>query len=99
MVRIFCYHCGFELVDHTRMKIMRDETCPNCHRHLHCCRNCRFYDEGAPQKCKETEAELVQDKTATNYCEYFEQAPPKISSRERSEDARKKLEDLFRKKS
>jgi hypothetical protein len=90
-----CHHCGFEV--ELKEKIKRQEICPKCGEYLHCCLNCRFYDEMAYHQCRETQVEWVQDKKGANFCDYFE---PKHSSdfpdqKKKSDDARKKLDELF----
>jgi hypothetical protein len=68
---------------------------------LHCCRNCRFYDVNAHHQCREPQADFVPDKEMGNFCDYFEAAVlgAAISGSDRAEQARKKLEALFKKES
>ena len=91
-----CHHCGLEI--RTESKIGRQETCPECGSYLHCCLNCRFYAPAVYHQCRETEAEWISDKKSANFCDYFEPrestAPGKPS---KAEDARKKLDQLFKK--
>jgi len=94
---MFCFQCGKEIkIDR---QPGRNDICQSCHAYLHCCRNCRFYDVKAHHECREPQAEWVQDKTAGNFCDYFEAAssPPAVST-DRAAEARRKLEELFRKK-
>lgn len=67
--------------------------------YLHCCRNCRFYDPNAHNQCREPQAEWVKDKEMANFCDFFEPAS-EISSTDASkrDEARKKLNELFKKK-
>ena len=89
-----CHRCGYDL--EVKQKIGRQDMCPKCGEALHCCLNCRFFDEDAYHQCRETEAEWVSDKSAANFCDYFE---PGDSGRSRTVDtsaeARKKLDELF----
>lgn len=74
------------------------DTCPRCGRDLHVCRNCRFYERGAYNDCRESQAERVLDKEKANFCEYFTFEPEKNRAG-RGDDgsgARKRLEDLFK---
>jgi len=65
-----CYFCKKEIkIEH---KVGFRDTCPECSRDLHICKNCRFYDEGHYNKCREPRAEWVSDREKNNYCEYFE---------------------------
>lgn len=92
-----CYKCG-QIIE-TNRKIYRQDMCEHCDSYLHCCRNCRFYDINAYHQCREPQAEWVQDKEIGNYCEYFEPADvaPEVSSK--ADEARRKLEELFKKQS
>lgn len=80
--------------------MFRKDTCPFCGRDLHACVQCQFYDKNAYNECRETQAERVVDKEKGNFCGYFELAGGGTSGKTESEaeKARKKLEDIFRKK-
>ena len=70
MKKIICFQCKKNLdFDH---KISFREECSHCGADLHICFNCRFYDEGAYNECRESSAEKVSVKDRNNYCEYFE---------------------------
>ncbi len=91
-----CYSCQAEINLDGRPS--RKDTCPQCAAYLHCCRNCRFYDVNAHHQCREPQAEFVQDKEFGNLCDCFEMAtvaPTKTF--DRAAEARKKLEELFKK--
>ena len=79
--------------------IPRDSECENCHRDLRCCMNCRHYDTTRNNSCRETEAELVEDKARRNFCEFFafDRTPFAASKGDtaRAAQARAKLESLF----
>jgi hypothetical protein len=95
---MYCHHCGSEIK--TDRKIGRQETCSNCSCNLHCCLNCKFYDPDVYHQCRETEAEWVQDKASANFCDYFDPSDRPVKRKsERSEQARKKLDQLFGKQS
>jgi hypothetical protein len=92
-----CWSCGFSLSDAPRVGF-RDE-CPRCANPLHCCRNCKFYDQAYHNQCREPMAELVADKERANFCEYFTPAGKRSPVRPQNEPtARDKLEALFKKK-
>jgi len=95
---MFCYSCGAEVKLDGRPG--RNDTCPKCASYLHCCLNCRFYDEKAHHQCREPQAEFVHDKALGNFCDYFEAAAQRQKDRsaDRAAEARKKLEELFKKK-
>ncbi len=93
----FCHHCGQEIeTDH---KTGREEKCPKCGGYLHCCLNCMHYNPLAHWECNETEIEWVADKRAGNFCDYFQPSGLMHPPNKRREDARKKLDDLFKKSS
>ena len=84
----------------------RKSTCPQCGGDLHICLNCRFYSETSHNKCLEPKAEFQRTRDKANFCDYFvfkESATSSSnyaasSSIKEKEDARKRLEDLFKKK-
>lgn len=95
--QVICHSCGAALT--YEPPLSRSATCESCGAYLHCCRNCRFYDPQAPNHCREPQAELVRDEEAANFCGYFE---PRTSggtaTTDRAAEARRRLEELFRKK-
>jgi len=94
---LFCYKCGKEIKISGR--IGRQQQCPNCGVYLHCCLNCVFYSPNAYHQCRESEAEFVSDKKSANFCSYFRPSSKKVDmDNRRAEEARKKLEELFKKK-
>lgn len=94
MIKGNCYFCGtqIELSD----KVFRKDVCPKCGKDLHSCVQCRFYEPRAYNQCSEPMAERVVEKEKANLCTYFEFTGRR--GEKPSEDARKKLEDLFKKK-
>ena len=97
MPQLQCQACG-TAVPYDE-PIPRDSECESCHRDLRCCMNCRHYDPTRNNSCRETEAELVEDKARRNFCEYFsfERAPfvAGATKNPREAQARAKLEGLF----
>jgi len=98
MVRT-CHRCGKELVVEDR--VGRREMCPACGVDLHVCLNCRFYDPGVYNTCREPQAERVLEKERANFCDYFAfrngadaAVPPHPNVRS---SARSHLEALFAK--
>ncbi|HEO71574.1 MAG TPA: hypothetical protein ENN80_09945 [Candidatus Hydrogenedentes bacterium] len=47
------------------------ETCDSCGAYLHCCLNCRFYDEHAHNKCYIPTTDWVGDRAGCNFCDEF----------------------------
>ena len=92
-----CQHCGASVT--LAEPIPRESSCESCQRDYHACRQCRHYDPALHNACRETEAELVEDKGRRNFCEFFafNPAPFRAASKEGSREAqaRAKLEGLF----
>jgi hypothetical protein len=92
-----CARCGKEIS--VARRVSRGETCPHCGAWLHSCVNCRFYSPGRHNDCMESEAELVCDKEASNFCDFFAFADSRIADlktgRTSPEDRKKKARDAF----
>ena len=77
----------------------RGEVCMKCRADLRVCLNCTSYDPRVAEQCRERRAELVHEKAAGNFCEYFEFARRHWVSKEiklsREEAARAHLKKLF----
>lgn len=95
---MFCWKCKNEIKGIE--KVGRSGTCPYCQAYLHCCFNCRFYDKFAYHECKEPQAEWVKEKDSANFCDYFSSVKekPKNHKTLSKEEARKKLNELFKRK-
>jgi hypothetical protein len=65
-----CHHCGREVT--SLSAVQRTDSCTSCHSDLKCCLNCRFFDPGANNQCREPQAEWQTEKAKANFCEYFE---------------------------
>ena len=91
-----CQSCGALLqIDGP---IGRRDECEACGADLHACVQCRFYDPSASNQCREPEAERIQDKERQNFCDFFQLAAGKGGGgRTPADDARDKLEALFKK--
>ncbi|MBP7341452.1 MAG: hypothetical protein KA957_03960 [Syntrophaceae bacterium] len=90
-----CFACKTEISGD--LFVGRQTLCPSCGAYLHVCRNCAFYEPGAANDCRESEAERVVDKTRSNFCDFFlfSSGPPKSAAP--ASDAKAKLEALFKK--
>jgi hypothetical protein len=98
-----CQSCGAPIT--LAAPIPRDSECDACRHDLRSCRNCRHFDLRYNNACKETEAEPVADKERRNFCEFFDLNPAPFggragptASRTRADDARAKLDALFKRK-
>lgn len=76
---IACYQCQNEI--ELSERVGRKDICPFCGADLHCCRNCKFYDESAHNQCKEPNSEWVSDREKSNFCDYFSFTPLEQKSR------------------
>ncbi len=92
-----CHACGTEYT--LTGQPGRSETCEKCGADLHVCFNCVSHDPRAAQQCRDRRAELVMEKGAANYCEWFDFARrpwvPKAGSNRREAEAREKLKRLL----
>lgn len=94
-----CWKCG------TEYKLSgspgRSETCERCGADLKVCLNCVSYDPRAAYQCRDRRAEAVEEKTAANYCEYFEMKRSEFVTTEdaysktRESQARENFKKLF----
>lgn len=93
------YHCQFCGTPVTLAEpIPRESSCESCRHDYHSCRQCRHYDTSRHNQCRETEADLVEDKERRNFCEFFAFNPAPFraaAASSREADARKKLAGLF----
>lgn len=92
---MICHKCNKKLT--TSEKISFREDCPSCGADLHVCLNCDFYDTSVYNECRETSAERVVDKEKANLCEYFVVRSSNQNTTSVPSDAKKKLEELFKK--
>lgn len=92
---LYCFKCGKEV---SSQKIGRKETCSSCGEDAHVCVNCIHYDERAYNQCRESQAERVLEKKRSNFCDYFSpiQGARAASSGASKDDAKQKLDDLFK---
>jgi hypothetical protein len=91
--------CGFWRKEiKVQDRVSRSDTCPHCRHDLRCCLQCKFYDPGSYNECKEVSAERVVDKERANFCDYFilKGTKEKVSGKEAI--AKQALEDLFKRK-
>lgn len=96
MAERVCHKCG-ATIDPV-LRVGRRDTCLQCRTDLHCCLNCAFYDVRYHNQCTETQAERQVEKVAGNFCEYFTFRTKGAQVASGGNDARAKLEALFKKK-
>jgi hypothetical protein len=93
-----CHACGraFEV----RERVGFRDTCDGCAADLHVCLNCEFHDPPSHNQCRETQADPIVEKDRANRCEWFRATRTGGAGKagRTQEDARAKLDALFKKK-
>ena len=99
-----CHRCSHEIS--LMAKLARTDSCPGCRSDLKCCLNCRFFDPGANNQCREPQAEWCPEKEKANFCEFFEfrevsslSVPGYGGAQSGHDRARSAFDGLFKKKS
>ena len=59
-----CYNCGNGNLQEYQ------QTCPDCGAFVHCCMNCKFYDQYAQNQCK-IYGKYEPNKKQENHCDDF----------------------------
>ncbi len=93
-MKIVCWSC--QTVAESIETISRTQECVKCLVDLHCCRMCKFYEESTSNGCKETQAEYVHRKEKANFCDYFKPGIQGIVEESKADDAKAKLNALFK---
>mgnify|MGYP007063727824 FL=1 len=89
-----CWTCDHE-IDMTT-KVQRRDECISCGADLYVCKNCRFWDPGYANECRENTAYYIRDREKANFCMAFEYKSTSEADAQEADDARSKLEDLFK---
>lgn len=97
-MKVNCVFCSAPVEVDPTFKIGRLEECPKCGKYLHMCLQCKFYDRSYHNQCRETEAPQVADKESANFCEFFQMGRDVQVENKTVDDAKKKLEKLFKTK-
>ncbi|RME16773.1 MAG: hypothetical protein D6797_03815 [Bdellovibrio sp.] len=85
--KVVCFSCGHVMFfEH----ISRRDECEKCGADIRVCKNCQFYDPTAYNECREPQAEPIQDKERSHFCDYFEPA-----SNQRGAQASSSKEELL----
>lgn len=92
--RFVCWKCGHEL--DLSVKISRQDACPSCDADLRVCKNCRFWDPGAHNECRENTSNYIREREKSNFCGAFEFKNTDEFDGKEADDARSKLEALFK---
>jgi len=92
-----CHACKKELP--RGRGVGRRDTCPFCGMDLRCCLNCKFYKPSVSKQCGEPAATLQKEKARAGFCDYFvfADSPGDDTSNRETEQARKAIDELFKK--
>ena len=98
----WCQNCGEEFPYRSGDVVGRTQTCDKCGRDLHACVQCDHHDPRANNQCREPNSDRVENRLASNFCDFYRpkgRAPAaKGLGDPRLDDARARLDALFRKK-
>jgi len=89
-----CWKCG-AVIEDTPLPLARTSACRSCNAELHVCKMCEFFDTRVANQCREPIAEVVNDKTRANFCDYFQAKPHAFVAQDTNESARAQLDALF----
>lgn len=90
-----CATCGTQSeVDY----VIPGATCGQCRGDLHCCKNCRHFDPGLANECRQAVPLRIAVKTKGNTCELFAAKLAQEQAREAGghRDARAAFDALFK---
>ena len=98
----WCQNCGEEFPYRSGDVVGRTSTCEKCGRDLHACVQCDHFDPRANNQCREPNSDRVDNRLASNFCDFYrpKSRPPAAPGKgdARVDEARAKLDALFRKK-
>jgi hypothetical protein len=98
----WCQNCGEEFPYRSGDVVGRTSTCAKCNRDLHACVQCDHFDPRSNNQCREPNSDRVDNRLASNFCDFYRpkgKAPAMPGKQQaRVDDARAKLDALFRKK-
>lgn len=95
-MKIVCFECQNE-IDILGQVGRRDE-CQKCGADLHVCKNCLHYDPKSYNECREPQADRVQEKDRSNFCDYFTPNDKNSSQKNSKDQLLSAAEALFKKK-
>ncbi len=92
---MICTHCSKDI--QPLLPIGRRDCCPLCSGDLHICLQCRFYEPGSNNDCRETRADRVVEKDRSNFCDWFEPGDGKSDEGVDRDAVKAQLDALFKK--
>jgi hypothetical protein len=95
-----CFGCDAVVSLRAGERVGFRDTCAQCGRDLHVCRNCAHHDPSAYNECRESSAERVGERDRANRCDYFAPgtAAGGVGRGEEASRARAGLDSLFKPK-
>ena len=85
-----CHQCGLKA---GKGRVEFRALCEGCSGFLHCCMNCRHYDQKSHHECRSwASVEYVKEKDGINFCEEFVPGAPGLG---KSAKGRAEIEKLF----
>lgn len=95
-MRVVCHACG-EANELLQRPLRRDE-CSHCGQELHCCLQCRFYDEAMDCREPQAQTEAPREKDRANFCEYFQTGDFSAKGTSEADRAKAAFDALFKTK-
>ena len=92
--KFLCWKCGHQI--DSSVKVSRQDECPSCASDLRVCKNCRFWDPGYHNECRENSTYYIRDREKSNFCMAWEFKNEDGEHANEAEASRSKLEDLFK---
>ena len=92
-----CHACDAEHVLGPGERIGFRDDCERCGADLHACVNCKHYDPGSYNECRESGAERVLNKSRANRCDWFAAGDAGGGEGSARDPALSDLENLFKK--
>lgn len=88
-----CHNCDHEVeID----GLQRRDECRACGADLHVCKNCKFWDPGYQNECRENASYYIRDRAKANFCMSFKYKAVDEDVAAEANDARSKLEAMFK---
>lgn len=89
-----CWKCG-SVIEDEPLPLARTSVCRSCNAELHVCKMCEFFDTRVAHQCREPIAEVVNDKTRANFCDYFKAKAHAFVAQDTNASAKAQLDALF----
>ena len=91
-----CYKCKSGVSVLVNNKVDFSSYCPKCDCSLHVCKNCKHFAIDAYNQCRESSADRIVEKEKRNTCEYFSFKTDGSNAKQKDDNTKSKLDDLFK---